>query len=102
MSNKKIYSFEEIKEIINGQKNYLEEKYYADEFWLFGSYAKNMQTPDSDIDLLVNFKKPIDMFAFIDLQEYLSKIFNKKVDIGTPNSLKSFIKQHILNEAIVL
>ena len=86
MSNKKIYSFEEIKKIINGQKNYLEEKYYADEFWLFGSYAKNMQTPDSDIDLLVNFKKPIDMFAFIDLQEYLSKIFNKKVDIGTPNS----------------
>ena len=74
MSNKKIYSFEEIKEIINGQKNYLEEKYYADEFWLFGSYAKNMQTPDSDIDLLVNFKKPIDMFAFIDMQEYLSKI----------------------------
>ena len=67
MSNKKIYSFEEIKEIINGQKNYLEEKYYADEFWLFGSYAKNMQTPDSDIDLLVNFKKPIDMFAFIDM-----------------------------------
>ena len=102
MSNKKIYSFEEIKEIINGQKNYLEEKYYADEFWLFGSYAKNMQTPDSDIDLLVNFKKPIDMFAFIDMQEYLSKIFNKKVDIGTHNSLKSFIKQHILNEAIVL
>ena len=42
MSNKKIYSFEEIKEIINGQKNYLEEKYYVDEFWLFGSYAKNM------------------------------------------------------------
>ena len=61
-----------------------------------------MQTPDSDIDLLVNFKKPIDMFAFIDLQEYLSKIFNKKVDIGTPNILKSFIKQQILNEAIAL
>ena len=75
----KIYSIEEIKEIINSHKDFFEHKYCVENFLLFGSYAKNQQTADSDIDLLVNFKEPIDMFDFIDLQEYLSNIFRKKL-----------------------
>ncbi len=98
----KVYSLSEIKEIINSHKSYLSEKFFVDNFLLFGSYAKNLQTPKSDIDLLVNFKQTIDVFDFIDLEEYLSKIFNKKIDLGTPNGLKSFVKNRILNEAIML
>lgn len=97
-----IYSLNEIKEIINSHRNYLGEKYFVDSFMLFGSYAKNLQTKDSDIDLLVNFTKPIDIFDFIELEEYLSKIFNKKIDLGTLKGLKHFIKDDILKEAIVL
>lgn len=74
----KIYSIEEIKNILNNNKDYFTEKYGVDNFLLFGSYAKNLQTAESDIDLLVNFTKPVDMFDFVDLQEYLTKIFNKK------------------------
>lgn len=98
----KIYSIEEIKEIINSHKDFLEHKYCVENFLLFGSYAKNQQTADSDIDLLVSFKEPIDMFDFIDLQEYLSNIFRKKIDLGTIKSLKEFVKSSILKEAIVL
>ncbi|MBQ8476519.1 nucleotidyltransferase family protein [bacterium] len=98
----KIYSIEEIKALLNEHKEYLSKKYNVGNFLLFGSYAKNKQTPQSDIDLLVNFIKPIDMFDFIDLQDYLSGIFKKKIDLGTPNSLKSFIKNVILREAIEL
>ena len=98
----KIYSIEEIKEIINSHKDFFEKEYCVESFLLFGSYAKNQQTPDSDIDLLVNFKQPIDMFDFIDLQESLSKIFRKKIDLGTINGLKEFVKSSILKEAIVL
>ena len=94
-----IYSLNEIKEIINSHKNYLSEKYFVDSFMLFGSYAKNLQTKDSDIDLIVNFTKPVDMFDFIELEEYLSKIFNKKIDLGTLKGLKHFIKDDILKEA---
>ncbi len=102
MKNAKVYTIEEIKEIIQKQKSYFEEKYFVDKFLLFGSYAKNQQTPDSDIDLLVNFRHPVDMFDFMDLQDYLSKLFGKKIDLGTPNSLKRFIKDKIFKEAIVL
>ncbi len=98
----KVYSIHEIKEIINSHKDFFEKQYCVENFLLFGSYAKNKQTVDSDIDLLVNFKHPIDMFDFIDLQEYLSKIFSKKIDLGTVNSLKEFVKNSILKEAILL
>ena len=87
MENEKIYTIDEIRQILQNNKNYFEEKFFVDKFLLFGSYAKNLQTSKSDIDLLVSFKKPIDMFEFIDLQDYLSKIFNKKIDLGTLNIL---------------
>lgn len=98
----KIYSIDEIKEIINSHRDFFEKNYCVENFFLFGSYAKNQQTIDSDIDLLVNFTQPIDMFAFIDLQEFLTEIFNKKIDLGTINSLKEFVKNSILKEAILL
>lgn len=100
--DKKTYSISEIKDIINSQKKFLGEKYFVNNVFLFGSYAKNKQTTGSDIDFLVSFSKPIDMFAFIELQEYLSSLFNKSIDLGTPDSLKSSIKNAILSEAIAL
>lgn len=102
MENNKIYTINEIAEILNNSKNFFREKYFVNNFLLFGSYAKNCPTKESDIDLLVNFVKPIDMFQFIDLQDYLSTLFNKKIDLGTINGLKSFIKDKILKEAIAL
>ena len=98
----KIYTIEEIKNILNDNKDYFTKKYNVNNFLLFGSYAKNLQTEESDIDLLVNFTKPVDMFDFVDLQEYLTKIFNKKIDLGTVNGLKSFVKDSILKEALTL
>ena len=102
MQNNKIYTVEEIRDILKSNRDYFEEKYFVDNFLLFGSYAKNEQTSDSDIDLLVNFKQPIDFFDFIDLQDYISNLFNKKIDLGTTNSLKDFIKERVLKDAIVL
>lgn len=98
----KVYSIKEIKEKIKTQESFFEQKYHVNKFLLFGSYAKGEQTSDSDIDLLVEFKETIDMFEMIDLQNYLTDLFGKKVDLGTPKGLKSFIKNKILNEAIVL
>ena len=102
MENEKIYTIEEIKDVLQKSRGYFETEYSVDKFMLFGSYAKNEQTAESDIDLLVSFKHPIDMFDFIDLQDYLIKLFGKKIDLGTVNGLKSFVKDRILKEAIAL
>ena len=100
--NNKIYSIEEIKNKIKENEQFLIEKYNVQGFLLFGSYAKGDPTEHSDIDLLVDFRKIIDMFEMIDLQEYLQSLFDKKIDLGTKNGLKSFIKKSILKEAITL
>ena len=70
--NDKVYSIDEIRNIINSHKDMFEKKYQVKNFLLFGSYAKDLQTPESDIDLLVNFIKPIDMFDFIDTITFLA------------------------------
>lgn len=102
MKSEKVYTLDEIRNILHNKKNYFEEKYFVDKFLLFGSYAKNQQTSESDIDLLVSFTKPVDMFDFIDLQDFLSELFNKKIDLGTINGLKKFVKDKILKEAIII
>lgn len=102
MNNNKIYSIEEIKTKIKENKKYLKDKYNVRGFLLFGSYAKGEQTEQSDIDLLVDFQNVIDMFEMIDLQDYLQNLFGKKIDLGTKNGLKSFIRNSILKETIAL
>lgn len=97
-----IYSITDIKKIIKDNEEFLKENFNVSQFLLFGSYAKGQPTQESDIDLLVDFSNIIDMFKMIELQEYLQNLFQKKVDLGTRNGLKSFIKNTILNEAIVL
>ncbi len=55
---------------------------------LFGSYAKNRQTKDSDIDLLVEFAQPT-FDNFLGLSRDLEALFGKKVEILTPDGLSS-------------
>ena len=98
----KTYTLEEIKNIIHSHEVTLKDKFKAIKFYLFGSYARGEQTSESDIDLLVDTDESMSLFEFIDLNDYLEEIFGKKVDLGTPNSLKPLIKDRILKEAIAL
>lgn len=99
--NDKIYSIEEIKKIIHEHNEEFEKDYNAVNFFLFGSYARGEQTGESDIDILVELKAPLGL-KFFSLEKFLEKLFGKKVDLGTPNSLKPSIKKQILSEAIKL
>ncbi|MCI0507207.1 MAG: nucleotidyltransferase family protein [Gammaproteobacteria bacterium] len=67
---------------------------------LFGSIARGEARPDSDIDVLVEFSRPVGMFEFLDLKEFLESIFNRKVDLATTESLKHQLRDQILKEAI--
>jgi predicted nucleotidyltransferase len=88
---------EDIERILREQKSYLTENYYVKKIGIFGSYARNEQSNDSDIDLLVEFSRPVG-FKFIDLKDYLESLFQKPIDLVTENALKSYIKDEILNE----
>ncbi|MGH2584230.1 MAG: nucleotidyltransferase family protein, partial [Dehalococcoidia bacterium] len=65
---------------------------------LFGSVARDEAGADSDVDLLVEFDRPVGLFAFFDLQEYLEGLFGSRVDLGTPDGLKERIKPSVMQD----
>lgn len=67
---------------------------------LFGSVARDEADAGSDVDLLVEFEKPVGLFTFIELKEYLEEILNCSVDLGTPQSLRPTLRDGVLKEAI--
>ena len=70
------------------------------EIGLFGSYVRNEQTENSDIDILVEFyKERKTLKNYIDFCETLEGLFaNFKIDIVTKFGLSPFIGPHILKE----
>jgi len=95
-------SLDEIKEIIKKHKDELKEKYSVKEIGIFGSFARGEATEDSDIDILVEFEKPIGLFKFLELEEYLSNLIGREVDLVSKKALKPHIGKHILEEVITV
>jgi hypothetical protein len=87
--------------ILKELKPYLEEEFQVKEIGLFGSYSENAQKKDSDIDILVEFYKPIG-WKFFSLEEFLEETFNRKVDLVTKKALKSQLKDRILKQTLFL
>ena len=95
-------SLDEIKEIIKKHKDELKEKYSVKEIGIFGSFARGEATEDSDIDILVEFEKPIGLFKFLELEEYLSNLIGREVDLVSKKALKPHIGKHILEEVVTI
>ncbi len=68
---------------------------------LFGSFVRNEQNEGSDIDLIVQFEQGKKSYLkFINLSDYLEKLFDKKVDLLTEKAISPFMKSKIKEEAI--
>mgnify|MGYP000905268090 CR=1 FL=1 len=66
---------------------------------LFGSFAKNQQTADSDIDFIVEFEKEKKTYkSFINLAFFLEELLGRKVDLLTNKSLSPYLGPQILKE----
>ena len=65
---------------------------------LFGSAVRGEAKTTSDIDILVEFDKPIGLFGFIRLQHLLTEILGRQVDLVTQEALKPQLHNHILEE----
>lgn len=85
----------EIESKLRELKPVLFQKYFVDRIGYFGSFSRNEQTNDSDIDILVSFRKPIG-WEFFDLQEFLENELKLKVDLVSEKALKEQLKHIIL------
>ena len=86
-----------IKDVIQNNKKEIHEKFSVKSLGIFGSYARNEQTESSDIDILVDFDKPIGL-EFVTLAEYLESLLDTKVDLVSKKSIKPKLMEYIQQE----
>ncbi len=67
---------------------------------LFGSVARDEATNESDVDLLVDFNRPVGLFRFSEIRLLLEDVLECSVDLGTRNSLRNHLKEGVLKELI--
>ena len=90
----------EIKRIIEAHKEELEIKYGVKQIGLFGSFVRYEQKETSDVDILVEFERPIGLLKFVGLQNYLSDMLEVKVDLVMKRALRPRIGESILKEVV--
>ncbi|MBI5474716.1 MAG: nucleotidyltransferase family protein [Ignavibacteriae bacterium] len=82
-------------DLIRQHMDELKKDYHVASLAMFGSYVRGDQTPESDVDILVDFHSAIGFFKFIDLEERLSNIIGRKVDLVSRSGIKPRIYEHI-------
>jgi predicted nucleotidyltransferase len=78
----------------------LADHYQVQSLGIFGSYVRQEQHPDSDLDMLVTFSETPSLLKFIALENYLSDLLGVKVDLVMQDALKPNIGRYILREVI--
>ncbi len=91
---------EEVIRKLNQKRADLRERYSVKSLALFGSVARDEATPASDVDLLVEFNRPVGLFGLFALQDYLEGLLGCPVDLGTTDSLKPRIRARVLQEMV--
>ncbi|KFL33344.1 MULTISPECIES: nucleotidyltransferase [unclassified Sulfurospirillum] len=82
-------------------KEIFKEKYGVTKIGLFGSYVRNEQRDDSDIDIAVEMiEEKKTLRTFFGFKQEIEMAFGKKVDLGIESTLKPIAKEYILKEII--
>jgi len=91
---------EDVVRVLSTRRTELAEKYGVRSLSLFGSVSRGDASPASDVDLLVEFDRPVGYFGLFALQDHLESILGCKVDLGTPESLKPRIRERVMGECV--
>ena len=87
-------TIQDIKLKLIKHKPYLFKKYPIQSMAIFGSFSRNEQTVDSDIDIVVEFNGKIGI-RFIDLADELERLIGIKVDLVSKNGIRDKYFQQI-------
>ena len=89
-------------EEINDIKSLVEEKYKSQIIGVFGSYARKQNSKNSDIDILVRFKKDATLFDWIRISDFIEERLKIKADVVSENSIKPEFKNSIYKDLILI
>ena len=87
---------------LSENKLFLREQFHVVKIGIFGSFARNEQNPDSDIDILIEMENNVSNVYDLkwNLREFLKNQFQRDVDICNSKHIKPYAKDYILKDAI--
>ena len=95
-------TLETIKTDLAKEKPNFFKSHKAKEIGLFGSYARNEQHDDSDVDILIDFDEYPSLLEFMMMEDELSLLVGHPVDLVMKRSLKPHMGRQILKEVVYL
>ena len=78
----------DIEQTLSSHKDELASLFRVKRLAVFGSYARNEQRNDSDVDILVEFDAPVGV-EFIDLADHLEALLQVRVDLVSRNGIRT-------------
>lgn len=96
----KVNTKEELLDAINANKQTI-CSFGVKQLGIFGSFARNEATEESDVDFLIDFfPESKTLKNIVGLSNFLQKILARKVEIVTPQSLNKYIGKYIMQEVL--
>lgn len=92
--------YEDVQRELAAMKPALEAEYHVAELGIFGSFAREEQTEESDLDVLVDFDRPVSLFDLVRLENHISDRLGIDVDLVTRNSLKPRVKASVDDDVV--
>jgi len=92
----------EIRRLITEHSDFLAEKYGVSVVGVFGSYVRGEEAEQSDLDLLVEFLRPISLLELVGAEIYLTEVLGLKVDLVPKRDVRAELRESILEEAVPL
>ena len=85
---------EKIVELLKEKQTYLAEEFGVSRIGVFGSFVSGQPDEGSDVDVLVEFDRPIG-FRFFELADYLESLLGRRVDLLTPAGIQNIRRERI-------
>jgi predicted nucleotidyltransferase len=92
----------EIGNIIRQRSDILADRYGVSVVAVFGSYVRGEEAEQSDLDLLVEFLRPISLLELVGAEIYLTEALGVKVDLVPKRDVRAELRDSILAEAVAL
>lgn len=79
----------------------LKKRFGVAKIGIFGSFVRGEERPESDVDVLITFRKGEETFDhYMDCKFYLEDLFGRKVDLVMKGAIKPRLREYILSEVI--
>ena len=80
----------------------IQERYHVQSMALFGSFARDEYSAESDIDVLIDFDEGASLFDLTGLGCFLEDALQRKVDVVSRKAVRKEISESVYHDAIVV